>query len=353
MTLYCIDKTAGELCLLPDVLQMLRRQSDVLKLYTENSYHTLLSFFTPDSVERALPESTAAGLRVYVIARMADLDAVPAGALCFPIIPQSEAEQYEAAAKGAAASCIPMAEQSTIAGYAYGDVVSLQDMIARRQTAPLLQGVRVLISAGPTAEDLDPVRYLTNRSTGKMGLALARTAFIMGADVRLVMGATALSVPRYLSVTHVRSAAQMAEAIFKSFPDCHVYVGAAAIADFTPAATAEDKIKKRPGALEIALHRTVDVIGELGRRKKEQFIVGFSVETSDEIKNSIKKMKTKKLDMIVVNNPKQAGAAFAADTNQVTILYADESKEDLPLMSKEEVGALLWKRISQRLTVKK
>ncbi len=353
MTLHCIDKTAGELSLVPGLFQLLRGQGAAINLYTENDYGALLSFVAPNKINRGLPSRNTEGISLYCFSQLSDLAKIPPDALCFPILRRQEAEQYEEIVRREARRCIPLDRRQMLLGYVHGELTSLQDFLARRQSSAPLAGVRVLVSAGPTAEDLDPVRYLTNRSSGKMGLALARAAFVRGAEVRLVLGASTLQVPQYLPLEKVRSAGQMAEAILKYFSACDVYVGAAAIADFTPSVTASDKIKKRPGDLKITLQRTLDVIKELGQRKERQFIVGFSVETSDEIENSFKKMETKNLDMIVVNNPKQPGAAFAADTNRATILYDDRRKEELPLMSKYEVSALLWERISQRLIRKK
>jgi len=352
MTLHCIDKTAGELCLLPGLFHVLREQSETFTLYTENDYGALLAFISAGAVRRGVPLQKSDGILLYCIARLSDLANIPPQALCFPVIPQREAEQYNEFVRREPGRYVPLSIRPLQSGYVHGDLESLRDFLARRQTEALLNGVRVLISAGPTAEDLDPVRYLTNRSTGKMGLALARAAFIRGAQVRLVLGATPLQPPRYLPLERVRSAGQMAQTIFKHFADCDVYVGAAAIADFTPLSMENEKIKKHPGNLEITLRRTVDVIKELGRRKEQRFIVGFSVETSDEIENSFEKMQAKNLDMIVVNNPKQPGAAFAADTNRVTILYSGRRKEELPLMSKNKLSALLWERIAQQLNRK-
>jgi hypothetical protein len=202
-----------------------------------------------------------------------------------------------------------------------------------------LQDLRILISAGPTIEDLDPVRYLTNRSTGRMGIALARAAFRRGADVNLVHGTLSVRVPGYLTGKQVRSASDMADRILDLFQVSDVYIATAAVADYTPEKTAIKKIKKQSGDLVLKLNRTTDILATLGKRKQShQMLVGFSVETDNELDNSRKKLIQKQLDMIVINNPTIEGAGFASETNMVTILTRDDQVLSIPLASKQDIA---------------
>ncbi len=233
---------------------------------------------------------------------------------------------------------IPLKNRQTFKNYLVGESESATDLLARLKGKPDLKGKRLLISAGPTAEDLDPVRYLTNRSSGKMGIALARAAFRRGAEVTLVLGPVSTPVPAVLPTIRVRSAAQMAEAVLERFPHCDAYFGAAALADYTPETWVHDKIKKQDGGLILQLKRTTDVLKALSAKKKQQKVVGFSVETRNIMENSKRKLIEKTLDMIVINNPKEAGAAFAVDTNRVTVLKKSGETVDFPLLSKLELS---------------
>lgn len=257
--------------------------------------------------------------------------------LFFPVIPAQEAEKY--VVFKSENGYLPLADQTQF-GYRMADVPSLIDMVHRLNHPHPLQGKRVLVTGGPTAEDIDPVRFITNRSSGKMGLALARAAFISGADVHLVLGASPLAVPKYLTCTKVRSASEMAEAVFAQFDQCDFYIGAAAIADFKPAAVSSNKIKKNAQSqtLQLELVRTIDVLAELNRRKQQQKLIGFSVETENEIENSRQKLLRKGLDCIIINNPKHSGAAFGQETNKVSILTKSGRLEKWPLMTKLELS---------------
>jgi phosphopantothenoylcysteine decarboxylase/phosphopantothenate--cysteine ligase len=201
-----------------------------------------------------------------------------------------------------------------------------------------LAGKRVLVSAGATQEALDPVRYLTNHSTGKMGYAIAKAAMLRGAQVTLVSGQTALEAPMFVETVPVVSAADMYEALAERFPKTDILIMAAAVADYRPKQYTDQKIKKKEGDLTLELDRTQDIIGTLAKKKRaEQYICGFSMETERLLEHSQAKLEKKKLDMIVANNLKTAGAGFGTDTNVVTVLTKDGATE-LPLMSKEEVA---------------
>lgn len=198
-----------------------------------------------------------------------------------------------------------------------------------------LRGKKVLVTAGPTQEALDPVRYLTNHSTGKMGYAIARMAMLRGAEVTLVTGPTALTPPPFVKVVDVVSAREMFDAVARCAPDNHLIFKAAAVADYTPAERHEDKMKKSDVDLSIPLMRTQDILKYLGNsRKKGQIICGFSMETQNMLENSRDKLVKKNVDMICANNLKQDGAGFGVDTNIITIITGDDTIE-LPLQSKE------------------
>ena len=213
-----------------------------------------------------------------------------------------------------------------------------------------MAGLRVLVTAGPTREALDPVRYLTNHSTGKMGYAIARAAAARGAAVTLVSGPVNLKKPPYLEVVDILSARDMFEAVTRRAPDQDIIIKAAAVADYRPAAVAEDKIKKSgtDADLSLPLSRTDDILAWLGaHRTPGQFLCGFSMETRDMVENSRKKLEKKGIDLIAANNLKQAGAGFGVDTNVLTLIAADGVKE-LPLMSKEEAAHALLDDILAR-----
>ena len=201
-----------------------------------------------------------------------------------------------------------------------------------------LAGKRVLVTAGPTQESLDPVRYLTNHSTGKMGYAIAKMAMLRGAAVTLISGPTALQPPPFVNVIPVVSAQDMFAAVNQYAPQADLIFKAAAVADYTPAHYSDDKLKKKDDDLSIPLNRTQDILKYLGEhRKSGQIICGFSMETQNMIENSREKLAKKNLDMICANNLKQYGAGFGVDTNIITIITKNELIE-LPLQSKEEAG---------------
>lgn len=211
-----------------------------------------------------------------------------------------------------------------------------------------MEGINVLVTAGPTREALDPVRYLTNHSSGKMGYSIAKAASARGANVTLVSGPTNLPKPSYMDVIDITSAADMYEEVSSRSDKMDIIIKAAAVADYRPATIADNKIKKSDDDLSIPLERTTDIIKSLGAVKKPgQFLCGFSMETADLIENSKAKLTKKNLDMIAANNVKVEGAGFGVDTNVLTLITADEVKE-LPLMSKDEAANALLDEIIRR-----
>ena len=208
----------------------------------------------------------------------------------------------------------------------------------------ILAGKTVLVSAGATQEALDPVRYISNHSTGKMGYAIARAARNMGAHVILVHGQTSLPALRQVEDIPVVSAAQMAEAILSRQDECDIIIKAAAVADYTPQTVADNKIKKTEGEFVLPLKRTVDILKTLGEHKPQgQILCGFAMETRDLLVNARKKLDSKNADMIVANSLKEKGAGFGVDTNRVTIL-TQEKEESLDLMKKEDLAYELLQR---------
>ena len=214
-------------------------------------------------------------------------------------------------------------------------------------TPKTLRGKHVLITAGPTQEAIDPVRYISNASTGKMGYALVRACLNRGAEVTLVTGPTHLSLQAWqafcpLHIVNVVSSADMCTATVEAFPNADMAILCAAVADFTPCTTADKKIKKQPGqqGMSIDLKTTTDIAATLGKMKNDgnQVLVGFALETHDEQQNALRKLQSKNLDMIVLNSLQDKGAGFGVDTNKVTLLYADGTKKDLPLLLKQEVA---------------
>lgn len=228
----------------------------------------------------------------------------------------------------------------------------LLDYIYRELARPRdMQGLRVTVTAGPTQESLDPVRYLTNHSTGRMGYAIAREAMLRGAEVTLISGPVSLAPPPFVKVVPVVTAQDMFEAVAAHLNDTDILIKAAAVADYRPAHVAEDKIKKTgAGDLnQLALERTQDILGWVAQHRHQGlYVCGFSMETQNVLENSAAKLERKKLDMVVANNLKVAGAGFGVDTNVVTMITKNGAQE-LPLMSKNEVaGQLLSAILRQR-----
>ena len=215
-----------------------------------------------------------------------------------------------------------------------------------------LQGLHITVTAGPTQESLDPVRFLTNHSSGKMGYAIAREAMLRGADVTLISGPVALKAPLGVKLVNITTAQEMLEGVQAALPQTDVLVMAAAVADYRPAVVADQKMKKGEGDMSIPLERTGDVLGWVAQhRHPGLFVCGFSMETEHMLENSQKKRTKKKLDMIVANNLKTQGAGFGVETNVVTLITQDWV-EELPLLGKDEVaGKLLTAIAAQRQTV--
>ena len=220
-----------------------------------------------------------------------------------------------------------MPEPAVLESYIMREIAMEKDM----------KGKKVLITAGPTMEKIDPVRFISNHSTGKMGYALAKIAMLRGAEVTLVTGKTSIPKPDFVKVVNVQSAKEMFEAVDKEFDTQDIVIMSAAVADYRPKEVATEKIKKKDGEAPIELERTEDILATMAARKKNQFVCGFSMETENMIENSKAKLEKKNLDMICANNLKVEGAGFGTDTNVVTLISKNWIKE-LPMKSKEGVA---------------
>lgn len=211
-----------------------------------------------------------------------------------------------------------------------------------------LKGKKILVTAGPTQEPIDPVRYLTNHSSGKMGYAIAKVCSMRGAEVTLVSGKTAIKPPLFVDVVPVTTAREMYEAVIERSDRQDIVIKAAAVADYRPKTISEQKVKKTDEELSIEMERTDDILKYLGEHKRaNQFLCGFSMETEHMLENSRKKLKKKNLDMIVANNVKVEGAGFAGDTNIVTLITGDDETQ-LPLLSKEETAVEIMNKILEQ-----
>jgi len=210
-----------------------------------------------------------------------------------------------------------------------------------------LSGLRVLVTAGPTVEPMDPVRYISNRSTGKMGYAIARAASMRGASVTLISGPTTLSPPHGLKFHAVKSAEEMKEAVFSCLGDSDVIIKAAAVSDYRPREISAQKIKKGADSLSLDLVKNPDILAELGKTKADAsyILVGFAAETEDLLTSATQKLRDKNLDIIIMNDVTREDAGFEADTNLVKIIHSDGHREDLPLMSKDEMADHILDRI--------
>jgi phosphopantothenoylcysteine decarboxylase/phosphopantothenate--cysteine ligase len=209
-----------------------------------------------------------------------------------------------------------------------------------------LQGRKVLVTAGPTVEDIDPVRYMSNRSSGKMGYALAEAARQRGAEVVLVSGPTGLHFP---NTVHVRTTEEMRRAVLDNAGDADVVIKAAAPLDFRPRSVSSQKIKKKTAGLTLELEPTQDILKELGSKKNGKVLVGFAAETEDHIRNGIEKLKAKNLDLIVINPANGPDSAFDSDMNHATIIDASGQKEEIPLVSKHVMADKILDRVVQLL----
>ena len=234
-----------------------------------------------------------------------------------------------------------MPEPETLLAY-------IEKEIAREKD---LQGKKILVTAGPTQEAIDPVRYITNHSSGKMGYAIAKAAMLRGAEVTLVSGRTAIEAPLFVNVVPIVTAKDMFEAVTGISNEQDIIIKAAAVADYCPAVVSSEKVKKKEGQMSIELERTDDILKYLGENKREgQFLCGFSMETQNMISNSRAKLEKKNLDMVAANNVKEAGAGFQGDTNVLTLITQKE-ETSLPLMSKEDAANKLLDKILE-LTIR-
>lgn len=234
-----------------------------------------------------------------------------------------------------------MPEPETLLAY-------IEKEIAREKD---LQGKKILVTAGPTQEAIDPVRYITNHSSGKMGYAIAKAAMLRGAEVTLVSGRTAIEAPLFVNVVPIVTAKDMFEAVTGISNEQDIIIKAAAVADYRPAVVSSEKVKKKEGQMSIELERTDDILKYLGENKREgQFLCGFSMETQNMISNSRAKLERKNLDIVAANNVKEAGAGFQGDTNVLTLITQKE-ETSLPLMSKEDAANKLLDKILE-LTIR-
>lgn len=226
------------------------------------------------------------------------------------------------------------------------DTPTLMHGIEQALTPQDLRGQRVLVTAGPTQEAMDPVRFLSNHSTGKMGYAVAARAAMRGADVTLVSGPTALDTPEGVQRVDIVSARDMYDAVLSRADRQDMIIKAAAVGDYRPAETASEKLKKGDGEMTVALARNPDILAELGRRKHSgQLLCGFAMETQNLLDNAADKLRRKNCDMLVANSLRDKGAGFGTDTNVATLLFADGRRETPPLMSKEDLADVILDRL--------
>ncbi|MBR2593373.1 MAG: bifunctional phosphopantothenoylcysteine decarboxylase/phosphopantothenate--cysteine ligase CoaBC [Firmicutes bacterium] len=227
--------------------------------------------------------------------------------------------------------------------------VLLEYILKEIQCEKDLVGKKILVTAGPTRESIDPVRYITNHSTGKMGYAIAKMAMRRGADVTLVSGPADLEPPMFMEFVPIESAEDMFREVTKRSDSCDIIIKAAAVADFTPETVSDEKIKKKEVGMTIPLKRTKDILKYLGEHKKEgQLLCGFAMETSNLVENARKKLDSKNVDMIAGNSLRDTGAGFGTDTNKITLVTRDGLTE-LPLISKEEVANVILDKLIEML----
>jgi phosphopantothenoylcysteine decarboxylase/phosphopantothenate--cysteine ligase len=222
------------------------------------------------------------------------------------------------------------------------DLNEVMEKIEDQFSTKDLKGERVLITGGPTQEPIDPIRFITNHSTGKMGYALAKMARRRGAEVILVTGPSSLPIPRRdIETLPVQTAEEMRKAVLNHLKGCSIVIMAAAVSDYRPMVMSEKKLKKSEFSLSLELERTKDILEEIGKNKGDRILIGFAAETEELIANAKKKLIEKNLDFIVINDVTKPGAGFGADTNQVKIIYSSGEVKDLPLMPKEEVSQFI------------
>ena len=216
-----------------------------------------------------------------------------------------------------------------------------------------LKGKKVLVTAGPTREYLDPIRYISNQSSGKMGYALAEAAVLRGAEVCLISGPSQLTPMDYIDYIEVETSEQMAAAVFKQYEDCHAVIMAAAVADFTSGRISQHKIKKKSEEFNLKLKKTVDILSQLGENKKGRILVGFSLETDNGEQNSIMKLQQKNLDMICLNNPRYEQGCIGTETNKITLCYPHKKNKELPEMPKWQAAEKILDEIEEMFNKKK
>jgi phosphopantothenoylcysteine decarboxylase / phosphopantothenate---cysteine ligase len=230
------------------------------------------------------------------------------------------------------------------------DLTDILEAAQRLLTPPTLRGRRILVSAGPTWEALDPVRFISNPSTGKMGYALAVAAARRSAEVHLVTGPSALGIPQGINGYRVTSAEEMKQTVLALAPNMDAIIMAAAVGDYRPQAVAAQKLKKASPTMEVTLVRNPDILSLLGENKPHtQVLVGFAAETENLLENAREKLVKKNLDFIVANDLSVAGSGFACDTNQVQIIDRGGEVDDLPCLSKDKVAAMIWDRVERTL----
>jgi phosphopantothenoylcysteine decarboxylase/phosphopantothenate--cysteine ligase len=225
------------------------------------------------------------------------------------------------------------------------DIADIVEAIESAWTEKDLRGERILITAGPTREPFDPVRFITNYSSGKMGYALATMAARRGAEVILISGPSSLAIPPGVAFLSVASALEMRDAVMNNLAGTTVIIKAAAVADYRPAVMSESKIKKKKGPLTLSLERNPDIIAEIGAKKEKRILVGFAMESEDLIENAKAKLVGKNMDLIVANDLHQAGAGFQGDTNIIKILDPQGGVEEVPLMEKLDVANRILDRV--------
>jgi phosphopantothenoylcysteine decarboxylase/phosphopantothenate--cysteine ligase len=226
------------------------------------------------------------------------------------------------------------------------------DRLIGRLTPKDLKNQRVLVTAGPTREPIDPVRFISNPSTGKMGFAVARAAKHRGAGVTLVTGPTVLADPFDVDVIRIQTAEEMARAVLDRYEHCDIVIKTAAVSDFRPQSAAATKIKKDRASLTLELEQTADILKELGRRKTHQVLVGFAAETEDLRKNAAQKLAAKNLDIVAGNLIGSPGSGFESDTNQVMLFFQDGTRETIPVMDKLAIAHIILDRVVERVRLR-
>ncbi|MRX53615.1 bifunctional phosphopantothenoylcysteine decarboxylase/phosphopantothenate--cysteine ligase CoaBC [Bacillus idriensis] len=226
-------------------------------------------------------------------------------------------------------------------------IVSLIEGFFSDKDLKTLKGKNVMITAGPTREKVDPVRYFTNHSSGKMGYAIAEAAYQMGAEVTLISGPVSIAPPSGVTVLKVESAEEMHHEVLNRFSEMDIVIKSAAVADYRPRIVSDQKMKKQDGSLTIEMERTKDILKDLGERKENQILIGFAAETENVEEYALRKLQKKNLDMIVANNVTLTGAGFGTDTNIVTIYKKSGEKIELPVLSKQEVAKQILGEISR------